>query len=125
MALEIIDSIPRREGADFLFGKQKGFVNWGNAKAALDKLVGAMDPWTVHDLRRTLSTGMHEHGIADPHVVESILNHVSGHKAGTAGTYNQATYRAQIAQAMARWADHVHAVTTGAPAKVVTLKRSA
>ena len=39
--------------------------------------------------------------------------------------YNRATYKAQIANALARWADHVRAVVTGEPAKVVTLKRSA
>jgi hypothetical protein len=80
--------------------------------------------WVIHDLRRTLATGLGELGI-EPHYIEAILNHIDGHKAGTAGTYNHATYKAQMAQALAMWADHVHSVVTGEPAKVVTLKRSA
>ena len=44
-------------------------------------------PWRLHDLRRTVATGMAEIGIA-PHIIEAVLNHVSGAKAGVAGTYN-------------------------------------
>jgi hypothetical protein len=40
-----------------------------------------MAEWRLHDLQHTLSTGMHELGI-EPHIVESVLNHVSGHKDG-------------------------------------------
>jgi integrase len=69
-------------------------------------------PWTFHDLRRTMSTGLHELGIA-PHVVESLLNHKSGHKAGVAGTYNHAVYRPEKARALAVWADHVLHVAEG------------
>jgi hypothetical protein len=43
-------------------------------------------PWTLHDLRRTALTGMANLGNA-PHLVEAVLNHVSGAKAGVAGTY--------------------------------------
>lgn len=69
-------------------------------------------PWTFHDLRRTLSTGLHELGIA-PHIVEAILNHVSGHRAGVAGTYNRATYAHEKGRALKIWADHVLAVAEG------------
>ena len=40
---------------------------------------------TLHDLRRTVVTGMNELGI-QPHVAEAVVNHVSGRaKAGVAG----------------------------------------
>ena len=32
---------------------------------------------------------------AQPHVIEAVLNHVSGHKAGVAGIYNRSTYAAE------------------------------
>ena len=51
-----------------------------------------MAPWIIHDLRRTAVTLMAEKKIAPPHVIEAIVNHISGHKAGIAGTYNRATY---------------------------------
>jgi integrase len=122
MALDIIRAIPRREGIDHLFGvRGDGFKIWGYSKKALLAATGAMADWRLHDLRRTVSTGMHELGV-EPHYVESILNHVSGHKEGVAGRYNRATYKAQIAQALARWADHVQAVVSGKPAKVVSMR---
>jgi hypothetical protein len=49
----------------------------------------------LHDLRRTFVTYVSEHGIATPHVVDAIVNHVSGSKAGVAGVYNRATYLAE------------------------------
>jgi hypothetical protein len=60
---------------------------------------------------------MHELGV-EPHHVEAILNHVSGHKEGTAGVYNHATYRAQMAQALLRWADHVESIVTSSERKI-------
>jgi integrase len=125
MALEIIRSIPRRDGCDFLFGARgEGFKIWAHGKRALLATTGAMESWRLHDTRHTVSTGMHELGI-DPHIVESVLNHVSGHKEGVAGRYNHATYKAQMAQALARWADHVASVISGKPAKVVPIGRAA
>ena len=44
-----------------------------------------------------------------------------GHE-GDAGVYNRATYKAQMAQALTRWAEHVRAVVTGTPEKIVPLR---
>lgn len=81
-------------------------------------------PWRLHDLRRTCATGMAEIGIA-PHVVEACLNHVSGAKAGVAGTYNRAAYAEEKKAALERWADHVSGLVTSRKAKVVPLRGSA
>jgi hypothetical protein len=49
--------------------------------------------WRLHDIRRSVATGMAEIGIQPhTHIVEAVLNHISGHKAGVAGIYNRATY---------------------------------
>lgn len=45
-----------------------------------------------------------------PHIIEAILNHVSGHRAGVAGIYNRARYEAEMRQALERWADHVDGI---------------
>jgi integrase len=122
MALDIIRAIPRREGIDHLFGvRGDGFKIWGYGKKALLASTGTMVDWRLHDLRHTVSTGMHEAGV-DPHIVESVLNHVSGHKEGVAGRYNHATYLAQMSRALAMWADHVQSVVTGKPAKVRAIR---
>ena len=42
-----------------------------------------------------------------PHVIEAVLNHVSGHKAGVAGIYNRALYMAEKRQALLLWSEHV------------------
>jgi integrase len=65
-----------------------------------------MRPWRLHDLRRTVATRMAEMGTL-PHVVEAILNHVSGHKAGVAGIYNRATYAKEKREALNGWAGNI------------------
>ena len=42
-----------------------------------------------------------------PHIVEAVLNHVSGHRAGVAGTYNRAVYGDEKRAALERWARHI------------------
>jgi len=125
----ILDKCERREGDEFLFGRRKGrpFRGWGECKAALDRRIkdsGAKLPhWTHHDLRRTMATRLAESGTA-PHIIEAVLNHISGHKAGVAGIYNRASYEPQKRVALGKWADHVEALVSGKlAAKVVKLHR--
>ena len=54
-----------------------------------------------------------------PHVVEALLNHVSGHKSGVAGIYNQATYRTEVKTALAMWAEYVANITSGEERKIL------
>jgi hypothetical protein len=80
-----------------------------------------LEKWIQHDLRRSVATGTAELGIA-PHIVEAVLNHVSGHKAGIAGVYNRATYEGEKRAALAMWADHVMATVEGRASNVVPLR---
>jgi hypothetical protein len=48
-----------------------------------------------------------------PHIIEAVLNHVSGHKGGVAGIYNRAKYAGEMREALQRWADHVEALIVG------------
>jgi hypothetical protein len=45
-----------------------------------------------------------------PHVIEAVINHQSGTKAGVAGVYNRSPYSAEKRIALQRWADHVAAL---------------
>ena len=108
-ALAIVQS-PELTGADHLFGLA-GFTEWHRSKRQLDATL-PLEPWTVHDLRRTVVTGMAEIGIA-PHIVEAVVNHISGHKGGIAGVYNKATYATEKRAALQRWADHVECIVSG------------
>ena len=49
---------------------------------------------------------MAEIGI-QPHIVEAVFNHASGHKGGIAGVYNHAEYEAEKREALTKWAEHV------------------
>lgn len=108
--LEILVAVPVREVRDLLFGEGVGgFSGFSKAKDVLDMRAGFAMPWRIHDLRRTCSTGMNEIGV-QPHVVEAVLNHVSGSRAGVAGVYNRASYATEKRAALDAWAAHVTAV---------------
>lgn len=100
-----------------VFGNGKvGFSGWTEWKARLDAGIAAqrkeagaktMPPWRLHDLRRTAATLMAEKLGILPHIIEAVLNHVSGAKGGIAGVYNRATYADEMRRALCAWADYV------------------
>lgn len=59
--------------------------------------------FTIHDLRRTASTLLHENGWPSD-VVEKALNHVIG---GVRGVYNKAEYSSQRIEMLQFWADFI------------------
>jgi integrase len=139
-AIAILKEAPRRQGRDFLFGEGAGgFSGWSKAKQTLDARVAraqssrhqgktkapAAAPWRLHDVRRTCATRLADIGIA-PHVIEAVLNHISGHKAGVAGTYNRSLYLPERRQALDRWGAYVAALVAGeTTSNVVSLKAHA
>jgi integrase len=123
LALDIIASAPRIVGRDYLFGpRAAGFTSWNRPKQMLDARLGdQIKPWTLHDLRRTCATRMCDLGVA-PHVVEQILNHQSGHRAGVVGVYNKSRYEAEVKAALALWSDHLCALIQGGKRKIVSMR---
>jgi integrase len=132
LAISILNSAPRRT-RDRVFGEgDDGYWGWSWAKYRLDHRInqaragaGNPDPivaWRLHDLRRTAATVMPDKLGVQPHIVEAILNHVSGHKAGVAGVYNRATYEREVRAALLLWADHVRSIVEGSERKVVPLR---
>jgi integrase len=105
----------------FLFGGDRPVTSWSRAKAELDAASGVKN-WRLHDLRCTAATGMAELGIA-PHIIEAVLNHVSGHKGGVAGIYNRAQYAEEKRAALERWAAHVEGLVAGRRATVTPLRK--
>jgi hypothetical protein len=69
---------------------------------------------------------MSELGVA-PHIVEAVLNHASGHKAGVAGVYNQARYANEKSRALELWGAYVAGIVEGREAggNVVAFARGA
>jgi integrase len=133
-AIEILRK-RERSGRALVFGSREGpFQGWSNAKSALDRRVltklremganGAPKPWRLHDIRRTVATRMADLGV-QPHVIEAVLNHISGRKAGVAGVYNRATYAAEKRQALDLWGAHVESLAEGRESNVVSFQGAA
>jgi integrase len=127
LALEIIKGAPRIGGLVFMSGRGAGpLQGWSKAKVQLDRRMlrtvkalarmrgedpakATMEPWKVHDLRRTAATQMRSLGI-DRLVVSKILNHAEG---GQTKTYDRYASDPEKAAAMERWANHLRAIVTG------------
>jgi integrase len=120
-AVELLRTLELREGRALVFGSRSGpFSGWSKAKASLDARVQkvlravhdqglTLKAWRLHDIRRTVATRLADLGVL-PHVIEAVLNHVSGHKAGVAGIYNRSFYAAEKRAALTLWASHVMAL---------------
>jgi integrase len=112
-AKEILERQPKRR--DLVWGiGAGGFSGWSDAKAALDLRIPksiVIAEWRLHDIRRTVATMMGELGVL-PHIIEAILNHVSGHRAGVAGIYNRARYEIGMRDALQGWADWIDTITS-------------
>jgi integrase len=123
LALDIIESVPRIENCPFVFSTtgRTPVSGWSVLKRSLDAAMGDPEPFVIHDLRRTAITGMNELGIL-PHVIELIVNHVSGHRGGVAGIYNRSELKPERKAALARWAQHIDGLISG-PDNVVRLRR--
>jgi integrase len=113
MAMEILRSAPRREGREFVFGGSgASFSAWSYSTIMLNNRIAVAEGtplphWTLHDLRRTMRTGLGRIGIP-PHVAELVLNHRKG---GVEAIYDRHRYEGEIASALSAWADHVDAIT--------------
>jgi integrase len=119
---EILTAQPRRGERSFVFGQRGGaFTLWGGTRREISGRIG-LPHWTIHDIRRSVATGMAGIGI-QPHIIEAVLNHVGGHKAGVAGIYNRATYAAEKAVALVRWDEQVRSLVEKREGKVVGIGR--
>jgi len=102
--------LPAPRGGPCVFGPDGlGFSRFSSGKAQLDRRLAEVGhhlaPWTLHDLRRTVSTRLHDAG-AQPIVVEALLAHK---QPGVAGLYNRASFRQAKREALATW----HALLDG------------
>jgi len=95
---------------------------WSKVKKRLDSAMGAPPPWRLHDLRRTVASGLQRLGIALP-VTEKVLNHVSGSFGGVVGVYQRHEYAEEKRAALEAWANLLGQIVSGRPAgNVVPLR---
>ena len=106
-AASLLQTLPQFT-SDYVFparGENPVFAHFSRGKLKLDALAGVKD-WTLHDLRRSVATHLAKLGVA-PHVIERILNHVSGTFGGVAGVYNRFQYLDEMRNALAMWETHL------------------
>jgi integrase len=142
LAIEIIEALPRI-GDRFLFttSGDRPVSGFSKSKDRLDRHMldllraelaeagkdpdGAkIDDWILHDLRRTAATGMARLNIP-PHVVDKVLNHVSGSIRGVAAVYNRHAYLDERRAALEAWSRHVESLVRPSRSNVVELATAA
>jgi integrase len=129
-ATALIEKLPRIDKSEYVFTTtgETPVSGWSKAKALLDEHATkindkrALPGWRLHDLRRTVATGMQRLGISLP-VVEAVLGHVSGSRAGIVGVYQRHTYDAEKKAALEAWTQYVASLVSETPAKVIPLRR--
>ena len=81
---------------------------------ALAKELGDQtEQWSLHDIRRTVATGLQRLGIRFE-VTEAVLNHVSGSKGGIAGVYQRHNWAEEKRTALEAWATELDRILKGA-----------
>jgi integrase len=112
------DKWPRR-GLVFTTNGTTCVSGYSRAKKRLDAAIAKlapddpMKPWRLHDLRRTLATGLQRLGVRFE-VTEAILNHVTGSRSGVAGVYQRHDWASEKKAALQAWSDHVERLVSGA-----------
>jgi integrase len=108
VAIEILKRVPRID-EQLIFpsqgGKRPTFSGFSKSKERLTELA-CVQEFTLHDLRRTAATRLAGLGVA-PHVIERLLNHVTGVLGGVAGVYNRFKYRDEVREALMLWAEYI------------------
>jgi integrase len=111
MVVDILATVPCFKASTLLFpgrDKQKPWNGAGKAKCELDKDL-KLDPWTIHDLRRTFAT-IHA-SIGTPiHITERLLNHVSGTQAGIVSVYQRHEYLPEMRKAVDAFEAHLRSI---------------
>lgn len=122
-ALAVAKSIKAVDGSGKLFPTRtianrsaRGPSGYSKAQArvrdAVDLDLGrkAGEHWTLHDIRRTVATGLQRLGVRFE-VTEAVLNHVSGSRGGIAGVYQRHDWSAEKRDALNKWAQKLDRLT--------------
>ncbi|MGD1456950.1 tyrosine-type recombinase/integrase [Vibrio harveyi] len=84
---------------DYLLGSYKTSEAVAMFGRKIWQTLDHQEKWSLHDLRRTVATGMSDLEI-DPYIVEAMLGHALG---GTKGIYNRSHYLSKKEKALKVW----------------------
>jgi len=123
VALAIVEGLPRVspvEGSPpYLFTTtgRTPVSGWSRAKKLLDAKIAEargepLPAWRIHDARRTVATGLQRLGFR-LEVIEAVLGHVGGSRAGIVGVYQRHSFEDEKRRALDAWAVHVTGLVEG------------
>lgn len=124
MLLTKCDDVWPTKGLVFTTTGKTGISGYSRAKARLDHHIAELAvetkvepplPWRLHDLRRTLATGLQRLGVRFE-VTEAVLNHLSGSRSGVAAVYQRHDWAHEKRAALTAWGTHVGSILKGGSA---------
>jgi integrase len=126
-ALALIEGLPRIVDGDLVFSTTglTPVSGWSKAKRLLDQQVARLNhghplpDWRIHDLRRMSATNLQRLGFS-LQVIEAVLGHISGSRAGIAGIYQRHDFNEEKRVALDAWARHVETIAGRRPSATVT-----
>ena len=95
-------------------------------RSRLDKAVNAaresdafppLEPWTIHDLRRTVGTGLGRLGVSR-FIIARVLNHADR---SVTGIYDRHEYLAEKRNALDAWANYLGSLIAPPDANIVPI----
>ena len=109
-ATTVLQRVPRIADSKQVFAPngRTAVSSWSRAKAKLDELSGVSD-WRIHDLRRTVATGLQRLGV-NLQTIEAVLGHTSGSRSGVVGVYQRHSFDAEKRAALEAWGANVAAL---------------
>jgi integrase len=130
-SVALLERLPRVGGEGYIFTTTgtKPVSGFSKAKDMLDEKMLAvlrkqaeeaghdpkeieLAPWRLHDIRRTVASGMARLGISLA-VIEKILNHTSGSFGGIVGVYQRHEFSEEKRRALDAWASFVARIVDG------------
>jgi len=135
-AVELLEAVPVIDGSAKLFPSradpERGASGFSRALARIiatmvkelsddDEEPATIEHFTLHDLRRTMATGLQRLGVR-LEVTEAVLNHVAGTRGGLVGVYQRHEFLDEKRHALDAWAAEVERIVAAKDrANVVTL----
>ncbi|WP_242361900.1 integrase arm-type DNA-binding domain-containing protein [Anaeromyxobacter sp. SG17] len=116
-AKAIVNAQPRLGEYVFTTNGKRPISGWGKAKERVDNLMSdelhePVPPWRIHDLRRTVASGLARLGYRTE-VIKRVLGHVAKATDVTSVVYNWHNYDAEAMEAVQKWAAHLARITSG------------
>ena len=113
--VEILEGLPRFAAGDYLFSGQTAatrFSGFSKARRRLNELIGEIEPFTLHDLRRTTRTRLSELGVT-PFIAELVIGHT---QKGVHAVYDLYRYHDEKQAALLKWEAKLLSIVAPEPA---------